>query len=124
LPGVEVHGDVPDLAPFLRSASVAIAPMDSGSGVPMKVLEAWSAGIPAVAHPWAAWGLAGEGAEAIEVASTAHHWTDTLVEMLTDREKADKMGRIGRQVWEGRYGFERVAESIRSAVEEARDSGR
>jgi glycosyltransferase involved in cell wall biosynthesis len=120
LPGVEVHGDVSDLAPFLASASVAIAPMDSGSGVPMKVLEAWSAALPVVAHPWAAWGLAGEGAGGVAVASTPDEWTNTLIEVLTNTERAREMGERGREIWEETYGFDRVAEGIRSSVEQAK----
>ena len=42
--GVELHADVPDLGPFFARAWVAIAPMETGSGVPMKVLEAMAAG--------------------------------------------------------------------------------
>jgi glycosyltransferase involved in cell wall biosynthesis len=116
LPGVEVHGDVPDLSPYLASASVAIAPMDSGSGVPMKVLEAWSARLPVVAHPWAAWGLAGEGAEAVAIAANPDQWTQALVEILTNEDRAQEMGERGRTAWEKTYSFEKVAERIRSAV--------
>jgi len=120
LPGVEVYGDVSDLAPFLASASVAIAPMDSGSGVPMKVLEAWSAALPVVVHPWAALGLAGKGARGVVIAETPDQWTEALVEILTDDERAREMGERGREAWEETYGFDRVAEGIRAAVEEAK----
>ncbi len=56
-PGIEVFGDVDDLGTFLARARVAIAPMASGSGVPIKILEALAAGVPVVADPWSAGGL-------------------------------------------------------------------
>lgn len=119
LRGVEVHADVPDMAPILATATVAIAPMESGSGVPMKVLEAWSASLPVVAHPWAAWGLAGEGAGTAAVAATPEQWIKHLVQILTDREHAGEMGGRGRSVWERSYGADRIANRIREAVRAA-----
>jgi len=62
LDGVEVHADVPDLGAWVASSRVAVAPMSSGSGVPMKVLEAMAAGVPAVVHTWAADGLTEDAA--------------------------------------------------------------
>ena len=50
-PGVELVDSPPSLAPVLAAAQVALAPLRAGSGVPVKVLEAWSAGVPVVASP-------------------------------------------------------------------------
>lgn len=57
LPGVDVLADPPSLQPIQESATVAIAPLRSGSGTPIKVLEAMAAGIPVVATPSALSGL-------------------------------------------------------------------
>ena len=51
LNGVEVAGDVPDLAALLCRARVAIAPLRGGTGVPNKLLEAAAAGAAIVATP-------------------------------------------------------------------------
>jgi glycosyltransferase involved in cell wall biosynthesis len=120
LEGVEIHEDVPDLAPHLAEATVAIAPMNSGSGVPMKVLEAWSARVPVVVHPWAVWGLAGEGGHAVSVAATPEQWIKALIDLLTNHDKAREMGRRGREAWEETYSPDRIAEEIRAAVEGAK----
>jgi len=115
LPGVEVHGDVPDLAPYLAAARVAIAPMRSGSGVPMKVLEAWACGVPVIAHPWAAAGLLGEGG--VRVARDAKEWVGALDGLLSAGEEAARLGRRGRELWERHYRRERVEASVRELVE-------
>src|SRR6185295_16702045 len=39
----------PDLRALLATATVAVAPLRCGSGVPLKVLDAWAAGVPVVA---------------------------------------------------------------------------
>ncbi|MCK5379722.1 MAG: glycosyltransferase [Acidobacteria bacterium] len=120
VPGVEIHSDVPDLGPFLTESWVAIAPMASGSGVPMKVLEAWSAGVPVVAHPWTAAGLDAAGRGAIRQAESADEWVGALVELLGDRETRETLAEGGRAAWERCYRPERVAEQIREAVDTAR----
>jgi len=119
LPGVEVHADVPDLAAFLGAVRVTIAPMSSGSGVPMKVLEALAACLPVVVHPWAAAGLVGDAGETVVVASLADEWVDVLVSLLGDPHRALEVGRRGHELWRRMYHPDRVADQIRSVVEEA-----
>ena len=119
LPGVEVHADVPDLEPYLQSARVAIAPMSSGSGVPMKVLEALAAGLPVVAHPWAAEGIADQGGEAVAAPADAAGWVDVLERLLTDSRGARDLGERGHALWQRVYHPERVAEQIRQVIAEA-----
>jgi len=124
LPGVEVHADVPDLEPYLQSARVAIAPMNSGSGVPMKVLEALAAGLAVVAHPWAAEGLADQGGVAVAAPADAAGWVDVLERLLTDSQEASDLGDRGHALWQRVYHPERIAEQIRQVVAEAADSRR
>jgi len=116
LPGVEVHADVPDLAPFFRRARVAIAPMAGGSGVPMKVLEAWAAGVPVVAHPWSAAGLEALPGRDLLTAEGCREFADAVVQLYKDSTRARAIGEAGREVWQRLYEPRRVAEAVRSAV--------
>jgi glycosyltransferase involved in cell wall biosynthesis len=118
-PGVELHADVDDLAPYLAQATVAVAPLSSGSGIPMKILEAWAAGVPVVADRWAASGLDEEGAAAVVAASSPSEWVTALGRLLADREVAASLGDRGREVWAARYRFDRIAEAVRDVVSEA-----
>ena len=119
LPGVEVRGDVPDLGPSLAAATVAVAPMATGSGVPMKVLEAWAAGRPAVAHPWAAAGLEHDPAPGVAEAITPAEWVETLTRLLRDPAAAAELAARGHAVWVRHYRPETVRAAIRAAVEAA-----
>ncbi len=117
LTGVEVRGDVPDLAPSLAAATVAIAPMATGSGVPMKVLEAWAAGRPVVAHSWAAAGLEVDPAPGVAVADTSAEWVDVLARLLRNEAAAAELAARGHAVWSRHYRPETVRATIRAAVE-------
>lgn len=56
-PGISVHGWVPDLRPFYKSAAALIAPIQFGTGTRFKLVEAAAHGVPIVATPVAAEGL-------------------------------------------------------------------
>ncbi len=121
-PGVELLADVDDMAPVLEAARVAIAPMNSGSGVPMKVLEACAAAVPVVLDPWAAAGLEGDVGDAVGVAATPEAWVEAVVELLRDEQAAIRLGNRGRELWRARYRPEVIAEQIRDVVSEAASS--
>ena len=116
LPGIEVHADVDDLGPYLAAATIAIAPMASGSGVPMKVLEAWAAGLPVVAHPWSAAGLPADARDALAVADGADEWHRAVTRLLTEPSAAAGLAERGRELWRRDYHPERVDEALRAAL--------
>jgi glycosyltransferase involved in cell wall biosynthesis len=60
-PRVRLTGEVEDAIPEIAASMVAIAPLLSGSGTRIKILEAWSAGVPVVSTPIGAEGLPAEG---------------------------------------------------------------
>jgi len=116
-PGIEVHGDVDDLGAFFDRADVAIAPMASGSGVPIKILEAMAAGVPVVVDPWSAAGL--EDPSAVVVAAGEGDWIRVLVELLGDAQVASDQAARGLEVWRAVYRPDRVRAGICEAVDAA-----
>jgi glycosyltransferase involved in cell wall biosynthesis len=118
-PRIEVHGDVDDLTPFLERARIAIAPMATGSGVPMKVLEAWAAGVPVVAHPQAAAGLDQGDQIGVAVADTADQWLRTITELLSNPVLRESLVERGRTIWSNTYSPVRIRQAIRDAIARA-----
>ena len=84
LPGVRVVADVPDLRPYLWGAAVYACPMESGTGIKNKLLEAMAAGAPAVATPLACQGLAVRDGEQLRIADTDADFAAALVAVLRD----------------------------------------
>lgn len=56
-PGLELHGRVPDLAPWLDGALASLAPLRFGAGVKGKINMAMSYGVPVIATPVAIEGM-------------------------------------------------------------------
>jgi glycosyltransferase involved in cell wall biosynthesis len=86
----------PDLASLLRRATVALAPLRCGSGVPVKVLEAWALGVPVVASPWAAQGAAAEAGRDLLVAEQPDDWVHTVSALLDDPALQARLAAAGR----------------------------
>lgn len=95
-PGVELIADAPDLAPVLAGATAAIAPLRAGSGVPVKVLEAWAAGVPVIASPWAAAGAAARPGRDLLVAASPDDWRDAVSRLLADPALGRRLATAGR----------------------------
>jgi polysaccharide biosynthesis protein PslH len=95
--GVELTGLVDDVAPYLDDATVFVAPLRTGGGMRVKVLEALSAGKAVVAYPEALDGLAVEHERHVLVAATAEEFAELVVRLLGDRKEREQLGRAARE---------------------------
>jgi len=124
LPGVEVTGYVPDLAALLRRASVAVSPMQSGSGIQNKVLEAMASGTPTVVTPHSLGGLDAEHGRHLLVASTAEEFAAAAERLMGDEALRARLAREARALVESRYTWERSVSEMeavyRLAIEDRR----
>ena len=109
-----------DLGSLLCKATVSIAPMRAGSGVPIKVLEAWAAGIPVVATPWAAAGVAGHHEEDLLIADSASEWQSALARLLQESSLQDRLRAAGRKRWEKEFSREAVESILLETVDRFR----
>jgi polysaccharide biosynthesis protein PslH len=80
--GIRVTGRVADVTPYLWDAAVSVAPLWVARGVQNKVLEAVSAGIPAVVTPAVFEGLPNEVRVACRVADSAEEFARHVVRLL------------------------------------------
>ena len=92
---IEVSGTVDAVRPYLAQARVAVAPLRSGGGTRLKILEALDAGRPVVATSIALDGLEDLTGRGVVVADDATAFAAELSTLLLDPDGAAEMGRAG-----------------------------
>lgn len=106
--GVEVTGTVPDIRPYLARACVATAPLLSGGGTRLKLLEALDAGRPVVATRVGADGLEDLVGDGVVIADEPAEMAKRILELLGDGERARELGLAGHRAVADRYAWDRV----------------
>jgi glycosyltransferase involved in cell wall biosynthesis len=106
-PGVEVTGFVLRIQDYLSRAAVFVAPMQAGTGIQNKVLEAMASGVPVVATPYALGGVEAIDGEHLLVAADACGLADQVVRLLRDPTLRRRLARNARQLVEEKYTWER-----------------
>jgi sugar transferase (PEP-CTERM/EpsH1 system associated) len=114
VPGVVVTGFVPDIQDYLSRAIVAIAPMQSGSGMQFKVIEAMANGAPVVATPFALGGLEAVDGEHLLIARNAKDFASAIVRVIKDTQLRNYLTKNARKLVEEKYGWERTVETLES----------
>jgi sugar transferase (PEP-CTERM/EpsH1 system associated) len=97
LPGVHVHGAVPDMRPFLSQADIALVPLSLARGVQNKVLEAMAMARPCVLTPGAATGIDGDDGKHFCIGESDAALADQCVTLLNDQARAQVIGKAARQ---------------------------
>jgi len=112
LPGVEVTGFVPSMADTLNTASVAIAPMQSGAGIQNKVLEAMACGRAVVTTTIGLGGIEARPDAEVIVADGADEFAGAVTRLLRDDGRAAELGQAARACVLERYTWDRAADAV------------
>lgn len=92
---VEFTGRVEDLDDAFAGASLALAPLDAGSGAKMKVLDYLAAGLPVLGTSQAVTGLS-ENHPGVLVEDDLTRWPRTVADLFADPARLRDLGSRGR----------------------------
>jgi polysaccharide biosynthesis protein PslH len=121
---VEVIADVPSMEPYLEAASLVVAPVRSGGGMRMKVLEAMARRKAVVTTPLGAEGFTELGSEPpLALADDAAGLAAACASLLGDDAARHDLARRAREFAERHHSPEAWAARLETVYEEAR-SGR
>jgi glycosyltransferase involved in cell wall biosynthesis len=95
--GVEIQGEVPSGAAFMRDVSVLLFPPVAGSGTKVKVLEALASGLPVVTNAIGTEGVAENDGVVVEEEDEA--LARAAVSILRDPEERRQRGAAGLQAF-------------------------
>jgi glycosyltransferase involved in cell wall biosynthesis len=116
--GVKLIEGPRDMRSIISQATLALAPMRCGSGVPIKVLEAWSVGVPVVATPWAVAGTSGRQGEDFRLVGTHPiEWIHAIAELLDDPLARQRLAESGRRRLANDYSRETVRRQLLGVVD-------
>ena len=108
-------GQVPEIAPWLALADICLAPVFSGSGTRLKVLEYLAATKSVVATAKAAEGLAIADGRELCLAEKSD-FAATVQRLAQESERARDMAERGRQLVQRDYSWERTAQIWRDGL--------
>lgn len=118
--GIEVTGEVPDIEQYLRTASLAAAPVPYGVGIQNKVLEAMACGTPVVASSQAVSALESMPGRDLLIADQPAEFARAALKLLHSPEKAEVLGRAGRKFVESKHSWGMVAEALEEVYDATR----
>jgi glycosyltransferase involved in cell wall biosynthesis len=109
-PRIEALGFVERLHDAYAGVSAAVVPLLQGGGTPLKFVEALAYGLPVVATPRAAAGLAVRDGEHCLLADGPDAYAEALARVL--RDGAPELGRNGRALAQERYSIEALTARV------------
>ncbi len=121
---IELRGFVEDIREPLSRYAVFVCPVLSGSGVRVKLLEAFAAGIPVVSTRLGAEGLAREDGEFCALADDPSQFAGKILDILDNPAAAAEMAlRARKEVesnWDSAMVTRKLVASYRQALDEKR----
>jgi polysaccharide biosynthesis protein PslH len=103
LPDVVLTGWVEDVQPYLRGASLYVAPLRMGSGTRLKLLEAMASGVAVVATSVAASGMQPKPIQAMRIANEAEAISTALIELLQHPDQRTRLADHAREYVKTHY---------------------
>jgi glycosyltransferase involved in cell wall biosynthesis len=112
---VTIPGYVDDMVACLNRAKVYAAPMQSGSGVQFKILEAMSCGLPVVTTSIGNEGIDATPGTHLLVADNADDFAAQIRKLLENTAYREKLGRAAREFICRRFSWSAQAEKLEQA---------
>jgi sugar transferase (PEP-CTERM/EpsH1 system associated) len=122
-PGIEVTGEVPDVADWLCRAQVAVAPLRIGAGMQNKIVQAMACELPVVATSIANEGIGATPDEHLWVRDDAASFARAVTELLRDEQEARRLGRAARAWVEAHWTWDALFARLEASLVEAATAG-
>lgn len=118
-PSIVLTGYVDDPLPYIQRAAVLVAPMLSGGGTKLKVLEAMAVGKAVVSTSIGVEGIEGKDQQHFMVADSPQAFSHRVVSLLNDRALRERLGASARKRVSEKYDWDAICEGISGIYQSA-----
>jgi glycosyltransferase involved in cell wall biosynthesis len=116
-PGIEVVGAVPDMTPYYARATAVVAPLLSGGGTRLKILEAFACARAVVSTGVGCEGLGVLSERELLVADRPEAFAASVSRVLDDEKLRDRLAAAGRTAAEDRFDWRALGNRLGAALE-------
>ena len=116
---VVVTGWVEDIKPYIARSAVYVAPLWLGTGMRVKILEAWGMAKPVVTTSVGSQGIDCTPGEDVLIADDPQGFAAHTVRLLKDKALREKLGRNGRRQVEAKYDWRVIIQQVEQMYDEA-----
>jgi len=109
---VTVSGEVDDIREAFQKSSVLLAPIRNGRGTKYKVLEAMASQVPVVTTKLGIEGIAAINQSSVLIAETADGLADKTIQVLTDKNLAEKLAANGKKLVYNQYNWQAISKKL------------
>ncbi len=115
---VSVLGEVPNARAFILSKGISIAPLFSGSGVRIKIIESMSLGKTVISTKTGAEGIDYTAGENIIIADTADEFATAIGRLYNNRDESIRIGKNARRLMEEKYENQKIIRRLQAFYQE------
>lgn len=109
---INLTGYVQDLRPYLKKAALMVVPVRAGSGMRVRILEAFAWGIPVITTTIGLEGIAALTGDDVLVADEAGDFANEAVRLLNDVELQSTLAKNGRNLVTKLYDWQVVLKKL------------
>jgi glycosyltransferase involved in cell wall biosynthesis len=122
-PGIELHADVPQMAPWFDWARAVVVPLHVGTGTRLKALEAMAAARPVVGTSVGLEGLGLVDGVHARVVDEPQAMAAAIIEILDDDAVAERLAAAGRRLVEDEAQWCVIAARLGAVLDSAAADG-
>lgn len=110
---ISLAGFVADVRPYLEDASVFVCPIMDGGGTKLKVLDAFSMGVPVVATPASIEGIDAVRGKHYLSAETADQFAECILSLATRPDLATRLSACARELIDSKYAYRIISKDLK-----------
>jgi glycosyltransferase involved in cell wall biosynthesis len=106
------HGEIESAAQFIQEHGICLIPIQSGSGIKIKLLESMAMGKPIITTTEGARGVLVEHNKHVLIADSPEQFAQAMLELKTDENKRIQLGKAARSFVIDNFGEEKISNRI------------